>query len=156
MAMITGAVETIRNIRGEMGFPPAQRIEVQIRANGHRDLFKAYEYYVKELARISEITYINSGEKPERAALGIFKDVELFVPIRDMEVVRRESARVEKELARISAEADRVFNKINNRAFREKAPEVVLQKEEVNFQELSARRDKLLASKEMLEGLLKG
>jgi hypothetical protein len=26
----------------------------------------------------------------------------------------------------------------------------------VNFQELSARRDKLLASKEMLEGLLKG
>jgi len=156
MAMITGAVETIRNIRGEMGFPPAQRIEVQIRANGHRGLFEAYEYYVKELARISEITYINSGEKPERAALGIFKDVELFVPIRDMEVVRRESARVEKELARISGEADRVFNKINNRAFREKAPEVVLQKEEVNFQELSARRDKLLASKEMLEGLLKG
>jgi len=78
------------------------------------------------------------------------------VPIRDMEVVRRESARVEKELARISGEADRVFNKINNRAFREKAPEVVLQKEEANFQELSARRDKLLASKEMLEGLLRG
>jgi valyl-tRNA synthetase len=156
MAMIMGAVEAIRNIRGEMGFPPAQRIEVQIRANGHRGLFQDYEYYVKELARISEITYINSGEKPERAALGIFKDVELFVPIRDMEIVRKESARVEKELTRIGAEADRVFNKINNRAFREKAPEAVLQKEEASFQELSAKREKLLASKEMLEGLLRG
>ena len=155
MAMIMGAVEAIRNIRGEMGFPPGQRIEVQIRANGHRGLFEAYEYYVKELARISEITYISSGEKPEKAALGIFKDVELFVPIRDMEVVRKESARVEKELVRISAEADRVFNKINNRAFREKAPEAVLQKEESSFQELSDKREKLLASKEMLEGLLR-
>ena len=154
MAMIMGVVETVRNIRGEMGFPPAARIEVQVRAREHRGLFKAYEYYVKELARISEIAYLSEGT-PGKAALGIFKDVEVFVPIRDMEVIRRERSRVDKELARLGAEADRVFNKINNRAFREKAPEAVLQKEEASFEELRGKQGKLLASKEMLEGLLR-
>lgn len=53
-------------------------------------------------------------------------------------------------------EIDRVFNKINNRAFREKAPEEVLKKEEANFEELRRKREKLVASKTMLEGLLRG
>ena len=81
--------------------------------------------------------------------------MEVFVPIRDTEVVRREQARVEKELVRVNEETDRVFKKINNRAFREKAPEAILAKDEANFEELRTKREKLLASKTMLEGLLK-
>jgi valyl-tRNA synthetase len=154
MAMVMGVIDAVRNIRGEMGFPPATKVEVQIRAKGHRELLETYEHYVKELARVSDVAYI-TDQTPERAAIGIFKDVEVFVPIRDLEVIRREQARVEKELARDSEETDRVFKKINNRAFREKAPETILAKEEAYFEELRTKREKLLASKTMLEGLLK-
>ena len=34
MAMVMGVIDAMRNIRGEMGFPPAAKVEVQIRANG--------------------------------------------------------------------------------------------------------------------------
>jgi valyl-tRNA synthetase len=154
MGMIMGIIDTVRNIRGEMGFPPGAKIEVLIRANGHQPLLDVYGYYIKELARVSDIAYV-TGEAPKRAALGICKDVEVFVPIRDIEVINRERARVEKELSRIAGEIDRAFNKINNRAFREKAPDAILAKEKATFEELRVRREKLLASKGMLEELLR-
>ena len=97
MGMIMGIIDAVRNIRGEMGFAPGERIEVQIRADGHRSLIDDYAYYIKELARVSHLGYV-TGEAPKRAALGIFKEVEVFVPIRDPEVILREKARVEKEL----------------------------------------------------------
>ncbi len=154
MGVVMGIVDTVRNIRGEMGFPPGAKVEVLIRESGRRPLLDAYGYYIKELARASDISYV-TGEAPKRAALGMFQDVEIFVPIRDIEVINRERARVEKELTRIASEIDRSFNKINNRAFREKAPDAVLAKEEATFEELRLRREKLLASKGMLEELLR-
>ena len=155
MAMVMGVIDAIRNVRGEMGFAPSEKVQVLIRTDSQRPLLETYGYYIRELARLSDIGYV-TGEAPKRAALGIFKDVEVFVPITDPGVIDREKARTEKELAKVAAEIDRVFNKINNRAFREKAPEEVLKKEETNFEELRRKREKLVASKTMLEGLLRG
>jgi valyl-tRNA synthetase len=155
MALIMGVVDQVRNIRGEMGFPPTTRVEVQIKARGHRELLETYEHYVKELAKISEVGYI-TDETPDRAAIGIYKDVEVFVLMKDMEIVRKEQTRVEKELAKVNEDIDRVFKKVNNRSFREKAPAAILAKEEANFEELKAKKEKLLASRTMLEGILKG
>lgn len=155
MAVIMGVVEQIRNIRGEMGFPPTTRVEARIRAKGHRGLLETYEHYVKELAKVSEVAYI-TDETPERAAIGIYRDIEVFVLMKDLEIVRKEQARVEKELAKVNEDVDRVFKKVNNRAFREKAPAAILAKEEANFEDLKAKKEKLLASKTMLEGILKG
>jgi valyl-tRNA synthetase len=155
MAIVMGVIDAIRNIRGEMGFAPSEKIEVQIRADGHRPLLESYGHYIRELARVSDIGYV-TGEAPKRAALGIYKGVEVFVPIKDSGVVDREKARIEKELSKVTVEVDRVFNKINNRAFREKAPDEILMKEEANFEELRLKREKLVASKTMLEGLLRG
>jgi valyl-tRNA synthetase len=155
MTLVMGIIDAIRNIRGEMGFPPSTKVDVQIRANGHRPLVEEYAHYIKELARVSGITFA-TNEAPRRAAIALFKEIEIFVSITDMGVVQREQVRVEKELSKIGEEIDRAFNKINNRAFREKAPEAILKKEETNFEELRTKREKLLASKGMLEELLRG
>ena len=154
MEMVMGVIDAIRNIRGEMGFPPASRIEAQFRAHGYRELLENYEHYIKEMTRVSDLVYITDGAPPERAAIGIFKDVEVFIPIRDVEVIQREQTRVEKELSRANEEIDRAFKKLSNQSFREKAPAAILDKEEANFKELQAKMQKLTASKTMLEGLL--
>jgi valyl-tRNA synthetase len=152
MAIVMGIIDAVRNIRGEMGFPPSTKVEVRVRAKSHGPLIETYEYYIKELARVSDVAYV-TGDAPKRAAIGMYKDIEVFVPITDMEVILREQARVEKELAKINGEIERVFNKLNNRAFREKAPEAILQKEEATFEEMRTKREKLAASKGMLEEL---
>ena len=88
--------------------------------------------------------------------MGIYKGIEIFVPITDVETITRELSRIEKELGKAEHDMTRAFNKINNRDFRAKAPESVIKKEENVYEELRGKREKLLINKQMLENLLGG
>ncbi|MCX5804963.1 MAG: valine--tRNA ligase [Proteobacteria bacterium] len=152
MDMIMGVVDVIRNIRGETGIAPNTKVEVMIRANDNRGLLEEYEYYIKELAKVGELVFITC-EAPEKAAVGIYREVEIFVPIKDLIDAPKEIARIEKELAKIEEDMGRIFNKINNASFREKAPPEVISKNELNYNILQEKKDKLTGSRKILEGL---
>lgn len=77
----------------------------------------------------------------------------MFVPIEGLIDVQKELGRIEKELLKIQGESDRVSAKLNNPAFREKAPPEVIAKNEANYEELQEKREKLMASKKMLESI---
>jgi len=154
MNIVMGVIDVIRNIRGEMGFPPNLKIDARIRANRHEALLEEYVYYIKELAKVEDLGFITDGA-PDRAAMGMHGDVEIFVPITDPGIVTRELGRINKELGKIGPDIDRVLAKINNEAFRGKAPPEVIRKEETAYEELCVKRDKLVGNKAMLEGLLK-
>jgi valyl-tRNA synthetase len=155
MATVMGVIDVIRNIRGEMGVQPNVKVDAHIRADGARGLLEEYGYHIKELAKVEELRFL-SNEKPSRAAMGIHKGIEVFVPITDVETITRELSRIEKELGKAEHDMTRAFNKINNRDFRAKAPESVIKKEENVYEELRGKREKLLINKQMLENLLGG
>ncbi len=152
MATIMGVVDVVRNIRGETGIAPNVKIGVVIRANGYQQLLEEYEFYMKELARVKDILFID-GNAPEHSAVGVYKGIEVFVPIEGLIDVQKELGRIEKELLKIQGESDRISAKLNNPAFREKAPPEVIAKNEANYEELQEKREKLMASKKMLESI---
>lgn len=152
MMTIMGVVDVIRNIRGETGIAPNVKIGVVIRANGQQPLLEAYEFYMKELARIGNILFID-GNAPEHSAVGVYKGIEVFVPIQGLIDVQKELGRIDKELLKIHEESERISGKLNNTAFREKAPPEVIAKNEANFNELQEKREKLMASRKMLENI---
>lgn len=152
MATIMGVIDVVRNIRGETGIAPNVKIGVVIRANSHQSLLKAYEFYMKDLARIENILFID-GNAPEHSAVGVYKSIEVFVPIRDLIDVQKELGRIEKELIKIHEDSEKISSKLNNPAFMEKAPPEVIAKNEANFNELHEKREKLMASKKMLENI---
>jgi valyl-tRNA synthetase len=152
MDIFMGVVDAIRNIRGETGIAPNIKIDAVIRANGQRHLLEKYGFYLKELARVAQLSFIDEAA-PEKTAIGIYKGIEVFVPIRDIIDIETELGRIDKELARIEGEMEKVFNKLNNRSFREKAPPEVIAKNEANYGDLRERREKLLASKKIFESV---
>jgi valyl-tRNA synthetase len=152
MAMIMGVIDVVRNIRGETGIAPNVKIGVIIRANGHQHLLEAYAFYMKELARITDILFID-GNSPEHSAVGVYKGIEVFVPIEGLIDVQKELGRIEKELVKIHEESEKISAKLSNSAFRKKAPPEVITKNEAKFDELREKREKLLASKKMLESI---
>jgi valyl-tRNA synthetase len=152
MDMIMGIIDVIRNIRGETGIAPNVKVEAMIRANGNQSLLEEYGYYIKELAKVGELVFI-SGEAPEKSAVGIYKGVEIFVPLKDLIDAPKELARIDKELIKIEEEMARVFHKLNNASFREKAPPDVIKKNELNYNILREKKDKLTESRKVLEGL---
>jgi valyl-tRNA synthetase len=152
MDLLMGIVDVIRNIRGETGIAPSVRIEVIIRSDDHRSLVKEYEYYIKELARIEHLSFVD-GTAPDHSAVGVYKDVEIFVPLKDLIDISKELSRINKELTKIDEDSEKVLLKLNNPSFRGKAPPEVIEKNQTNYEELQKKREKLLSSKGLLENL---
>jgi valyl-tRNA synthetase len=149
MGTLMGVVDVVRNIRGETGIAPNVKVDVVVRARDRRDLLERYSLYIKELARIEHISFIDEGV-PEHAAVGIYQGVEIFVPLKNLIDVAKELERIDKELAKLKEESEKLFNKLNNRSFREKAPADVIEKNEAKFNDLKEKRDKLVASRTIL------
>jgi len=152
METIMGIVDVIRNIRGETGIAPNVRIETVIRAGADEPFLKEYEYYIKELGKVETLTFTD-GKAPDHSAVGVFKDIEVFVPLKDLIDVAKELGRIEKELARIAEDSEKLMKKLGNEAFRQKAPAEVIARNEAQYSELSARKEKIMQSKKLLENL---
>jgi valyl-tRNA synthetase len=155
MAMLMGIIEVVRNIRGETGIAPNVRVDVAIRADGSRALVDRYGLYVKELARIDQIAFI-TDEVPEQSAVGVYKGIEIFVPLKGLIDVAKELERIGKELKKIEEESEAVTRKLSNSAFREKAPPDVVEKNEAKYSELMAKKAKLESSSRILTNLSLG
>jgi len=152
MDMIMGVVDVVRNIRGETGIGPNVKVEAVVRANGSQSLLEEYGYYVKELAKIDRLSFAGDSI-PQQAAVGVYKGAEVFVPIRDLIDVSKELSRIGKELARLEEDGERLLSKLGNAAFKEKAPPDVIAKNEKQYSILLEKREKLIASRRVLENL---
>jgi valyl-tRNA synthetase len=152
MDLLMGVVDVVRNIRGETGIAPNVKVEVIIRTDGYRSLLKEYEYYIKELAKAEHLSFVD-GAAPDHSAVGVYKGVEIFVPIKDLIDISKELSRIGKELTKIDEDCEKLLQKLNNPSFREKAPPEVIEKNQTNYDELQKKREKLLSSKGLLENL---
>jgi valyl-tRNA synthetase len=152
MDLLMGVVDVVRNIRGETGIGPNVRVEVVMRTNSNRSLLEEYGYYIKELAKIEHISFVD-GEAPGQSAVGVHGEVEIFVPLKDLIDISKELSRIDKELKKIEDDCTKLMQKLNNPSFREKAPQEVIEKNMTSYEEFQGKREKLLASKQLLENL---
>jgi len=150
MDTLMGVIDTVRNIRGETGIAPNIKITVIVRENSHTQLLKDYELYIKELAKAEHLIFTHDTI-PEKTALGVYRGIELFVPLKGLIDIPSELARIEKELTKMDSELERISIKLMNPSFRMKAPPEVVAKNEETHRQLQEKRDKLLASKNILQ-----
>jgi valyl-tRNA synthetase len=113
---------------------------------------KEYEYYIKELAKAEHLSFVD-GAAPDQSAVGVYKGVEIFVPLKDLIDISKELSRISKELTKIDADCEKLMQKLNNPSFKEKAPPEVIEKNQTNYDELQKKREKLFSSKGLLENL---
>ncbi len=152
METIMGVVDVMRNIRGETGIAPNVKIEAVIRSGEFTRLLQSYEYYIKELTKAENITF-SDGAAPEHAAVGVYKGIEVFVPLQNIIDVEKELGRIDKEIGKIDEESEKISKKLNNEAFISKAPAEVIAKNQTAFAELQAKKEKLLVSRSMLQSI---
>jgi len=152
MDVVMGIIDVVRNIRGETGIAPNVKVDVIIRGGDRTSLLKEYEYYIKELAKIEQLSF-TAGVTPDQSAVGVYREIEVFVPLKDLIDVSKELSRINKEIAKIDDDCRRLKQKLDNPSFREKAPQEVIEKNQANHDEYLRKREKLLASKNLLENL---
>ena len=149
MTIIMDSIKAIRNMRAEVNVPPGKRTEAVLAAASEEiaAILTANQAYIRILAA-SEPTIIGSGgAKPENAMTAVVNGVEVYLPIKDLIDVEKETARLNKEREGLEREVARVAAKLDNESFIAKAPAAVIDKEKGKQKEYL---DKLAAIAERL------
>jgi valyl-tRNA synthetase len=141
--MTMDAIRSIRNIRAEADAAPSRKLRATILpAEGRLDVIKAGERHIKNLANITEISFItDKAAVPEDVMSAVIDGAEIFIPLDDLLDYKAEQERLQKEQKKLLGEVSRLKGKLSNEGFINKAPEKVVTEE----------REKLAKYEDMLE-----
>jgi valyl-tRNA synthetase len=154
MGTVMETVKAIRNMRAEVNVPPGKKSEVILLAAADQQaVLAANAQYVRTLAAAEPVTVLPmTAAKPENAMAAVVSGVEVYLPLRGLIDVEKETARLGKEQENLEKEVARVAGKLANESFVAKAPAEVIEKERAKEREY---REKLAAISERLEYLAK-
>jgi len=149
-------VDAIRNIRGEMNVPPKVVLaDVEIGSlSGDAEATVREELgRIHRLAKVKDVTVRAGGapiEKKQASAVAVGDGFEVRVGLAGAVDVAGESARIDKELAKLEGDLAGITRKLENPSFVAKAPPEVVEKDRARAEELREKRGKLLAHRAML------
>ena len=147
MELVMETIRAIRNLRSEIGLGTGQKTPVILRGPQESlSLLQQEQTFLEKLARVGQVVFLaNTEEKPSQALTALVEEIEIYLPLEGVIDVAQETARLEKELQGVEKDLARATAKLANENFRLKAPAEIIEKESKKKEELSIRREKLLA-----------
>jgi len=152
MAFVQNVIESVRNIRGEMGIAPSKEISVVMRLGENRTAtsIEKYKGYLERLARVSSLSFLTNGMRPKVSASAVVGGEELYIPLEGLIDIAVEKNRLSKEMERISRLLTGVRSKLGNSSFVDKAPKEVVAREKEKQSDFESHLEKLKKSYEAL------
>jgi valyl-tRNA synthetase len=155
MNIIMEAIKGIRNLRAESNVPMGKKAPVILAPADDEmaRILKTYEVYFHTLAFADKVTILSKTDsKPDNAVVTVVPGVEVYLQLKDLIDVDKETARVQKEMDGLQKEIDKVSKKLANAGFLAKAPTAVIDKEKAKLADYT---DKLGALNKRLDDLAK-
>ena len=142
VAQLKALVDACRNLRGEMGVSPAQKLPLYaVAATPEQTAFMRDQAPVLQaLAKLSEVQVFDDAtvwaSAAQAAPVAVVGDIRvcLFMQVD----VAAEKARLGKEVARLQGEIAKAQGKLSNESFVAKAPPAVLEQERKRLADFSA------------------
>ena len=132
-------VSAIRNIRGEANVSPAKKIEVIFKTvnENEKTILENNAKILDKLANVEKYEF--NTEIPKLVGFKLVETTEIYIPLADLIDKEKEIAKLEKDIEKTQKELDRVLGKLSNEAFVSKAPQAVIDKENVIKEELETK-----------------
>ena len=137
VSQLKSLTDAARNLRGEMGLPPGERVPLHAAAP---DSFLEFAPYLKALCRLSDVHVANALPDVE-APVAVVGDIKLLLHVEiDVAV---ETQRLTKEIERLENEIRKCETKLANPSFVDRAPAAVVQQERERLKGFEATVEKL-------------
>lgn len=155
METIMEMITAVRNIRGEMRIAPSQKLDVLMSAIDEKTkkMVEKHQDYILNLANLESLTVEINALEPKGVATAVIGSTKLFVPIAGIVDLSGETARLEKELAKISKDLQQSSKKLANRDFMSKAAPDIIQKEEAKVKDFQKKYTTLESALKKLKGM---
>lgn len=131
---IKNVIIAVRTIRSEMNISPAKSLPVLLRkgSNSDKKFYEAHQHLLFTLAKFDSAKWLDATERPPQSAAAFVGELEIFIPlsisIGSFINKEEESARLNKEIAKLKKDLTLVENKLKNPQFVDKAPAAVVAK----------------------------
>ena len=138
-------VNACRKLRSEMNLSPALR--VPLLAAGDEETLKTFAPYLQALAKLSDVSVLKALPDTD-AAVAIVGNFKLMLKVEIDVAAERE--RLDKEIARLSAEIAKAEGKLNNESFVARAPAAVVEQEKKRLEDFSSTVNQLREQRKKL------
>ena len=145
IALLQEMVNAARSLRSEMNLSPALR--VPLLAAGNQNTLKIAAPYLQALAKLSDISILKTLPDAD-APVAIVGDCQLMLKVEIDIAAERE--RLDKEIAKLSAEITKAQGKLSTPTFIERAPVAVVEQEKKRLQDFNATLTQLQAQRAKL------
>ncbi len=153
MEWLKAIIVAIRNLRGEINIAPQKHLMLLLRRGDieDRENIAAYGYYIKWLAKIATLQWLEENEKMPSSAATTVGKLELHLVIDEADL-QAELPRLTKALAKATSEYTLLTAKLQNQHYIAKAPAELVARDrktlvthEEQMQQLQLRLDKIRA-----------
>jgi valyl-tRNA synthetase len=143
-------VGSIRSLRAEMNIDPKKQLAARlaIRNPNYRTLASENMGKIRVLARLKTVEFSDSVSG--KLLRGVSRMGEFGLDIQDAVNVEAERERIQKEIARLTKEIDKVWKKLNSQEFLARAPQDIVMENRTRHGELLERYQKLEANLKQL------
>lgn len=144
MQWLKNVVTGVRTIRSELNVPPKQQVDLILQGGDQRDIELAAQndVYLKKLAKIHRIHWLQDDGSTPRAAVQLVGKLKLLVPLTDADK-ETEIARLRKEIKKCEEALLRLRKQLDNKSFISKAPAEVVAGKKQKEAELQSALAKL-------------
>ena len=146
---IIAGIKGIRNCRAEMNVPPSKKAKLFIET-AQKDVFSQGRMFFERLAYASEVNISEKVEEKDCVTV-VTDSARFFIPLSDIIDVEKETARLNKDKAKIQKDIDFLSKKLNNQGFIAKAPAALIEAEKIK---LAKAEEKMAKINESLDSLL--
>lgn len=143
----------IRQIRSGMDIKPSKALPVLLQNGSDADktLFKTHENYLKKLAKLESIVWLNASDDAPESATALVGEMKLLIPMAGLIDKDVELKRLNKETEKLIKPIKALEGKLKNPGFTDKAPEAVVQKEKDKLAEVKTALANLEEQKTKIE-----
>lgn len=152
MELLMDIIRSVRNVRAEVNVPMSKKVELMIKPSGEAEaaIVSRNEEFIRRFCGTSSLEAGLGLAAPDKAMTAIVTGAELYLPLAGLIDISQEISRLEKELATLNSEVERVEKKLSNEGFVAKAPAKVIEEERAKMADYASKRDKVLARIEEL------
>ncbi len=126
-------VSALRRVRSELNVPPSKQVRLLLQGGNEAERARVERFasQLRFLLKLESIDWLAGDAQTPPAAAAIVGELKLLVPLEGLVDLDAERARLDKEIARVSAEKEKSETKLSK--FTDKVPAAVVEQERVRL-----------------------
>lgn len=142
---VKNIIIAVRTIRSEMNISPAKPLPILFSKGSVLDK-KRYEknqHLIHTLAKFESAVWLSATDTAPESATTLVGDLEILIPMAGLIDKNEETARLNREIAKLVKETERAESKLHNPSFIDRAPADVVEKERNRLTEVKTTLEKM-------------